>query len=128
MKFTNQELINNIGALRSIAQKQLPVKISYAIAKNISKVDSELKIYNKERQKLVDKYAEKDKNGQPKIDKNNQYHIKKECLTTWNKDIQDLLSIEAEIDVYKFSVDLLDGFNISPLEMQVLDCMIDIGK
>lgn len=128
MKFTNQELLNNIGALRSVAQKQLPVKISYAIAKNISKVDAELKIYNKERQKLVDKYAEKDNKGQPKIDKNNQYHIKKECLASWNKDIQDLLSIEAEIDVYKFSVDLLDGFNISPAEMQVLDCMIDIGK
>jgi hypothetical protein len=128
MKFTNQELLNNIGALRSVAQKQLPVKISYAIAKNISKVESELNIYNKERQKLVDKYAEKDKNGQPKIDKNNQYHIKKECLQDWNKDIQDLLSIEVEIDVYKFSIDLLDGFNISPVEMQVLDCMIDIGK
>ena len=128
MKFTNQELLNNIGALRSVAQKQLPVKISYAIAKNISKVDSELKIYNKERQKLVDKYAEKDKNGQPKINKNNQYNIKKECMEDWNRDVQELLSISVELDVFTFSVDLLDGFNISPAEMGVLARMVDDGE
>jgi hypothetical protein len=128
MKFTNQKLINDIGVLRNIAQKQLPVKISYAIAKNISKVDSELKIYNKERQKLVDKYAEKDKNGQPKINKNNQYNIKKECMEDWNRDVQELLSISVELDVFTFSVDLLDGFNISPAEMGVLARMVDDGE
>ena len=113
MKFTNQELINDIGVLRDISQKQLPVKISYAIAKNIAKVDAELKIYNKERQKLINKYSEKGKDGKPKINKNNQYNIKKECMEDWNRDVQELLSISVELDVFTFSVDLLDGFNIS---------------
>jgi len=128
MKITNKELINDIGVLRDISQKQLPVKISYAIAKNIAKVDAELKIYNKERQKLINKYSEKGEDGKPRINENNQYRIKKECLEDWNKDIQELLSISVELDVFTFSVDLLDGFNISPAEMGVLARMVDDGK
>lgn len=128
MKITNKELINDIGVLRDISQKQLPVKISYAIAKNIAKVDAELKIYNKERQKLINKYSEKGKDGKPKINKNNQYNIKKECMEDWNRDVQELLSISVELDVFTFSVDLLDGFNISPAEMGVLARMVDDGE
>ena len=128
MKITNKELINDIGVLRNISQKQLPVKISYAIAKNIAKVDTELKTYNKERQKLIDKYSEKGEDGKPKINKNNQYNIKRECMEDWNRDVQELLSISVELDVFTFSVDLLDGFNISPAEMGVLARMVDDGK
>lgn len=128
MKITNKELINDIGVLRNISQKQLPVKISYAIAKNIAKVDTELKTYNKERQKLIDKYSEKGEDGKPKINKNNQYNIKRECMEDWNRDVQELLSISVELDVFTFSVDLLDGFNISPAEMGVLARMVDDGE
>lgn len=123
MKLSNQKLIENIQKLSGVAQKQLPVKVSYAISKNISKIESELKTYDKERQKLIEKYAEKDEKGKAIADEKGQ--IKFKDKDGWDKDIKALLDIENEIEVHKFSINELNGFNISPVELQAIDYMID---
>ena len=63
MKLTNRKIVNDANLLGNLTHKQLPIKVSYAIAKNISKIEKELEIYNKERQKLIDKYCLKDEEG-----------------------------------------------------------------
>lgn len=126
VKLSNRRLLEDIQRLGRISQKQLPVKISYAVAKNISKIESELKVYNKERQKLIDKYAKKDDKDNPIADEKGQIEFQNQ--KGWDKDIKILLDIENEIDVHTFSINLLEGFNISPAEMQALDYMIDEEK
>ena len=127
MKLTNRKIVNDAIFLGSLAQKQLPIKISYAISKNISKIEKELEIYNKERQKLVDKYCIKDENGNNKIDENNQLKIADENLDDWNKSINELLDIEIEIDIHKFKEgDLLNSnCDMSPSELMLIDYMVE---
>ena len=52
MILTNRRIVNDANFLFNLVQKQFPVKVSYAISKNISKLERELKVYNSERQKL----------------------------------------------------------------------------
>lgn len=127
MKLTNRKIIDSTTTLNSLAQKQLPIKVSYAIAKNVSKIENELKIYNSERKKLLDKYCIKDEEGKNKIDENNQLKIKDEHLKDWNKEINELLDIEVEIDIHKFKEsDLMCcNFEISPSELMLIDYMIE---
>ena len=127
MKLTNRKIVNDANFLGALTQKQLPIKISYAIAKNISKIESELKIYNKEREKLIDKYAEKDDKGENLIDENNQLKILDEHLQTWNKDINELLDIEVEIEIHKFKLDdlLNSNIDITAAELMLIDYMIE---
>ncbi|AGK95638.1 hypothetical protein [Clostridium pasteurianum] len=124
MKFSNQELLKNIQEIGHVSQKELPVKVSYAIAKNISKIESELKIYGKEREKLIDKYAQK-VDGKPLSDKNDQIIFKPECKEDWDKDIKALLDIESDINVHKFSFSELNGFKLSAADLMAIDYMID---
>lgn len=124
MKLSNRRLIEDIQTLSALTQKQLPVKISYAIAKNIGKIQSELNIYNKERAKLVDKYAEKDEKGEIVVEKNKQIKFKDKCVEDWKRDINALLDIESDIDIHKFSINDLNGFNISAAEIKAIDYMI----
>ena len=56
MKLTNRRILNDANFLAALIQRQFPVRVSYAISKNISKIESELNLYNKERQKIIDKY------------------------------------------------------------------------
>ena len=63
MKLSNEEILTDIAKLKEIAQKQLPIKASYAIAKNLKRIEDELEVYCQEREKLIDKYAEKDDKG-----------------------------------------------------------------
>ena len=60
MKITNRRIVNDSNFLASLMHRQFPVKVSYAISKNISKLESDLKIYNSEREKIINKYCKKD--------------------------------------------------------------------
>lgn len=124
VKLSNEQIINDSNKLRAISEKQLPIKVSYALAKNIGKIESELKVYNKERNKLLDQYATKDKKGEFKFDKEGQVIFKDGCKEKWDKDINELLEIENEIDIHKFNINELEGYSISPGELMVIDYMI----
>lgn len=119
MKLSNGKILNSIGTLSKVSQMELPIKVSYAIAKNISKIESELKIYNIEKQKLIDKYSCKDEHGNLKISEDHQ--------NEWNKDIEALVDIEVDIDIHKFKAEELlnSGCNMTPAEFMAIDYMIE---
>ena len=128
MKITNRKIVNDANFLGALVHKTgLPIKISYALAKNISKIERELEIYNKERQKLIDKYCVKDEEGKAIVDENNQLKIADEYLESWGKDINELLDIEIDINIHKFSEeDLLNSnCDLTPSEIMLIDYMIE---
>lgn len=124
MKLTNQELLNSIPTLRKLSQEQLPIRVSYTISKNIKSIEEELIIYEEERQKLIKKYAELDKEGNPKVDEQENYMIKPENQSEWNKGALELLSIETDINISKINLNALEGLKISPLELTSIDFMV----
>lgn len=125
MKLTNKKIVTDSMILMDISRKELPIKVSYALAKNIAKIEKELEIYNSERQKLLDKYCVKAENGENKIDENNQLKIQEEYLKDWNQDIKELQNIELEIDIHKFKLEELNGYNMTPSELIAIDYMIE---
>lgn len=126
MKLSNERIVNDANVLGVISQKNLPIKVSYAIAKNISKIEAEIKVYNKERQKLIEKYSVKDEEGKPLIE-DNSVKIAQENVEDWNRDIKELLAIENEVDIHKFHIDELinSKCDMSPAELMLIDYMIE---
>lgn len=125
MKLTNKKILNDAMTIGAISNKELPIKVSYALAKNISKIEKELEIYNKEREKLIEKYSVKDESGKTVIDENNQIKIQDIHLEDWNKDIKELQGIEVEIDIHRFKLEELNGYNMTPAELMAIDYMIE---
>ncbi|WP_415330903.1 hypothetical protein [Clostridium perfringens] len=124
VKMTNKEILEKVNVLGELTARKLPVKVSYAIGKNISKVERELKHYNKERQKLIEEYCLKEDDGTLKITEGN-YDIDPKRLEDFNKEINELQEIEVEIDIHKFNIELLDGYEMSPGELMCIDFMIE---
>lgn len=124
MKLTNQELLNSIPTLQKLSQKQLPIKVSYTISKNIKAIEEELKIYEEERQKLIKKYAELDKEGKPKVNDNGNYIIKQENQLDFNKEVLELLNIETDVNISKIDLNALEGLKISPSELTSVNFLI----
>ena len=128
MKLTlsNERIVNTINTLGELNNAKLPVKVAYAITKNINKINTELKAYNEEKTKLINKYGEKDEEGKLKVDENGIIHLKEEFIEDYNRDIKELLSIENEIDIHMIQLDdlLNSDYNISPAELMTIDFMI----
>lgn len=125
MKISNEKILNDAAQLKEISNKQLPIKVSYAIAKNISKLEADLKTYNEERAKLIKKYVEIAEDGQILQDGYGQIVFKDNSKELWEKDIKELLSVENEIDIHKFNISELEGYSMKPSELVLIEYMIE---
>lgn len=125
MKLSNKLIVNSINTLSILTGLQLPIKASYGVAKNISKIEKELTIYNAEKQKLIDKYSIKDKEGKTKVNENGMIDIAPENVEAWNKDIEELLAIENEVDIHLIDLSVFDNCNaeIAPGELMNVEYM-----
>ncbi|MDU8967559.1 MAG: hypothetical protein E7H39_17170 [Clostridium sp.] len=123
MKLRNEKIVNSIHVLSKLTNMDLNIKVSYAIAKNISKIEKELEVYNKEKSKLINKYGEKDEEG--KLKKNEDETVKIIDTESWDKDIKELLEFENEIDIHKINEEDLFkcNCNITPGELMLIDYM-----
>lgn len=122
MKLSNEKLVNSIGVLSKLTQMELPIKLSYALSKNITKIDRELTVYNKERQKLIEKYGEKDEEGKLKTKEDGTINILD--IDSFNKDLKEILEIETEVDIHVIDLEKVNAdINITPGELMVIDYM-----
>lgn len=125
IKMTNREMQSKVQVLNSISNKQFPVKCSYAIAKNIETINNELKIFEKEKIKIINEYTEKDKNGENKV-LNNRFVFKNGTEEECNKKYNELLDIEIELNLRKININdfIESNVNFTPGELVDLDFMI----
>lgn len=90
MKTTIKSILNATDTLSRLAERPLPVKQSYRLAKLVKSVKAEMSIYDSERIKLCERYGTLNK------EKNN-YDIND--WDGFNKEINELQSQEVELDV-----------------------------
>ena len=123
MKIKNEVLVSSIDVLSKVTSMELPIKLSYAFSKNIIKIDRELTAYNKEREKLINKYGEKDKEGNLKIKKDGTINILDS--DNFNKDLKEILEIETDVDIHTIDLENINAdINIAPGELMVIDYML----
>ena len=124
MKLTNKEIVNSIEALKNLSTKELNVKTSFKIAKNIKTIDELSNIFIEEKRKLVSKYGTKDDKGNLKIDANGVAEISKENLSEWNRSYEELLEIENNIEIEKIKLSDLD-IRVSAQELLAIEYMLE---
>ena len=122
MILKNIELINAVGGLRKLNEASLPIKVSYKVTKNIMTIEGELAVYNAEKQKLINKYGEKDSKGELIMDENNQVNIVD--IVGWTNDINELDNMENDISIEKINLDSID-IDITPSELATIIFMFD---
>jgi len=121
------ELDSILTGLDSLINKELPIKLSYSLSKLIKTLESEYKILMEKRNKLIDKYAERDDKNKFIITNESgrqMTKIKDEFIDECQGKLQELYSIEVEIDFQPISIDLLGDISMSPKDLLVLDKFI----
>ena len=122
MILKNIELINAVDGLRKLNEASLPIKVSYKVTKNIMTIEKELAVYNAEKQKLINKYGEKDSKGELIMDENNQVNITD--IVGWTNDINELENMENDISIEKIDLDSID-IDITPSELATIIFMFN---
>jgi hypothetical protein len=112
MKISLAQIVNSQEALQRLAAEKLPVKLSYAIARAMRKIQPELEQYEKTRADLIkDKYGTAREGG---------YQVEPENIEPFTKELIELQSVEVELDVWP--IRLADFYHdMTAADMFVLD-------
>lgn len=111
MKIKNIDIVNITNLLGACSNKKLPQRIAYAIMKNMKALDKDLCIYQEMLRKIFDaykQYSEKDKNGDVKLNEHGIPIVDKEHNESFYNEINDLLSLEVDVELYKIQEDIFD--------------------
>lgn len=136
MKITNRQVRDFIFGVENngLSRKRLPVKMGYAISRNISAMNGIVATYEESREKLIDQYAEKNKDGTPKIQEVNGTNIAvipEDKKKEFSDAIEELLDIENEIDLYTINMDEVEKCDtdkydsLTTADLLTLDIMIN---
>jgi hypothetical protein len=82
----------------------LPFPLLYSISKIQAKLVKEAKASQELRQKLIEKYADKDENGAPKSDGPGRVKLKPETMPEFRAEMEQLLAVEFTIDRDKLTM------------------------
>ena len=120
----NKEIIEHINQLSAFTKEKLPVKLSFAVAKNLNKLREHYKDYEEERNKLLDLYNVKDNKKEPAYKATGNIEIAKESVTDWNKDATELLEIEVEVEVHEVDFVVIEQLELSVADAEAIRFMI----
>lgn len=123
MKLKNRDIVNFINGCAVLRAKKLPVKIGYAINRNIIILSEAAEAYNVAREKIIEEYTEKDSEGKPVV-KDNSYVFKD--TQRFNKDLEELLGIDTEVNLHTISekdIEKCDDSRYDALTLADLDTL-----
>ena len=121
MKFNNQQIYqiaNNVLSNLDNLNIYIPAKANFFIQKNISILAAAAQEIEKSRLEIAKHYGVLDEEGQ-------QYKIPEDKLEEASKELEDLFSIEQELDIKTFSIEALGNAEFTPAQMQAMMFMIE---
>ena len=124
IKVNLNDVLNATETFKIIMQQPVRGSIAFKIARLARELDKEMQTFNQEKQKLFDKYGEKDENGKLVIE-NNIIKFPPENMQVINDELNALLDTELEINADKLSIDTLDQFELTPQQMMNVEMFFE---
>ena len=121
MKFNNNQIYqiaNNALSNLDNLNIYIPAKANFFLQKNLQTLAATAQEIETSRLEIAKHYGELDEEGQ-------QYKIPEDKLEEASKELNDLFSIEQELDIKTFSIEALGNAEFTPAQMQAMLFMIE---
>ena len=121
-KVTMEQVIAFRNNNEFFSSANLPLKGAYKLNKIRKAVDKEAEFYSEKFQQILEEYAKKDEEGNLVFSEDgNQIMIKDDKIIECNKALEDLQSLEVEIDTFNLTIDDLgEGIECTPDQLDAL--------
>lgn len=118
-----KEILQIVPILQSLSQQSFIGSISFKISRLIRELDKELALMNKAKQDIIEEYGKRDEEGKLIITDDGQVKISdaEKC----NIELQKLLDTTVEINANKLPIDIFDSIQISPVQANILEMIVE---
>ena len=121
MKLTNEQIYNLTNSYTtefSDFKSYIPAKVNFAIQKNMQVLAAAAQGIEETRMEVAKHYGVMSENGQG-------YEIPEDARPQVQQELNDLFSIEQELEIKTFSIDALGDVEFTPAQMQIIMFMIE---
>ena len=121
MKLTNEQIYNLTNSYTQEFvdfKSYIPAKVNFAIQKNMQILAAAAQGIEKTRMEVAKHYGVMSENGQG-------YEIPEDARPQVQQELNDLFSIEQELEIKTFSIDALGDVEFTPAQMQTIMFMIE---
>ena len=125
IKLKLNELLNATDALQTLSKKSLQARPAFQVVRLLKAADKEIQEFNDIRVKVVNQYGDKDENGELITDEHGNCHIAPEHINEFNKELNDLLNTEIEINANMLSLGDLEELEFTPSDLALLEPFIE---
>ena len=126
VKLTYGQIIASTEAINTLmTSDNITYGTGLKIQKNAGVLQKFLEEYQTEEKKLIDKYYEKDEEGNLVQAENGGYKLKGELINEYVADRKTLDNFEVEARLYKLSFDDVKDVKIKPILISTIDYMIE---
>ncbi len=119
------QLINSAEMLQKLSKQDFTAKLAWKIARLLKAAEAEIQSFNETRMTLINKYGEKDENGQLITDEIGNCKIDEASVTEFSKQLNDLLDTEVEINANKMKMEDLEEVKFTPNEIGLLEPFLE---
>ncbi len=116
-------LIPIIQTFNKFIYADLPIVLSFNIAKILKKLGNEEMAYNTARKKLCEKYGEYDENGKVKFDDAGILVVREDMIDEYKMEFAELMSVDVKVDCERIPLSVLNdaGIKLSPVELLAIE-------
>ena len=108
-----------------IKDKSFSIKTQYKFLKLAKALDSELGVVNEQKQMLLDKYAQKNENGEYETTENGGIKVEPDKLQEFLAAIDEIDAMQIELPDISFTLEELDSLELSLGEIYYLENFIE---
>lgn len=106
------DLINAKNAFDLNSKFDSDMQLAFKVIKFVKKVETESEFYNKKYYEIIQKYAEKDSEGNV-VQNGEGIKIKSEDVSDFNNELEKLNDVDVEKPVITFSIDELNKCDLT---------------
>ena len=117
---TLEQVANSRSVLKTLAEKSLNARLAYKVGKIILEVEQENQMLQEARMKIIQNYGEKNEDGSLKQSTEGQITIPAESVEAAQKELNDLLATNVELNVLPLTMEDLESYSFSPSDMILL--------
>jgi hypothetical protein len=113
MKIKIYQVLGVLSIYEKVRELKVPAKVAYKFNKLCNALKNDADFYRVELNKIIERYGERDENGSLIPLEYGGVKIKSEDMPTAQKEINNLDNLEVDAPDIKFTVDELDGLQLS---------------
>lgn len=121
MKIKMNQVVEFQKFYEDIKNMKFPLKTAYKLNKLITQVNNEISFYQQKFSEIINEFGKRDENGEFVYSQDgSSIEIVEGRQTECQEKVNELQNLEAEIQDIFFTIDELDGLNLTLYEMNCL--------